>query len=75
MTTADKPSSDEQPFIGPRDIPHATSHQVVKDILQGKITRPARDQLRDALDKADKPPTGRNADGSHRPPPGKAFRQ
>jgi hypothetical protein len=52
-------SPDDVPFVGPHDMPHTTSHQVVRDILRGRLTKPALDQLRGAIDSADKPATAK----------------
>ena len=52
--------NDDPPFIGkPGHAPDERAHDVVVDIVSGRTTQPARDQLRDVLDKADKAPVGR----------------
>ena len=47
--------------IGPDDPAHRRAHDVIGDILSGKVTKPAREAVRRALDKADAPLTGRAA--------------
>jgi hypothetical protein len=37
------------------DTIHERVHEVVRDVLAGRVLKPARDQLRDALDKTPKP--------------------
>jgi len=39
-------------YIGPRDASHERAHEVVKDILNGRITQPARRQIQEALKSA-----------------------
>jgi hypothetical protein len=50
--------NDEKPepdFVGKRGHgPDERAHDMVGDILNGRVTRPAREQLKDALGRADK---------------------
>jgi hypothetical protein len=70
--TEDAPSPRDR--VGPDDEPHRRVHEVIGDILVGKVTSPARKALGDALDKANAPPPARDEKGAHRPPDSKAFR-
>lgn len=65
--TEDTPAADH---IGPSDNAHRRVREVAEDLSAGKIVKPARDLLRKRLDAADKPDTGKTADGSHRAPSG-----
>jgi hypothetical protein len=71
---ADAATSDRKPVIGPDDAPHKAARDVIDHIASGQIVKPVREAIRKALDQADAPPTGKAADGSHRPPQSKAFR-
>lgn len=49
-------------YHGPDDTAHRAVHDVTEHLLNGRVTnQKARAGLRDALDKADKPSTGRKA--------------
>jgi hypothetical protein len=48
-------------YHGPNDPAHKAVHDVTEHLLNGRVTSaPARKQLRDALDHADKAPVGPN---------------
>ena len=52
MATTDEPNPD---FVGRRGHPpDERAHDMVGDILNGRVTRPARDQIKDALGHAEK---------------------
>lgn len=70
--TQDEPRARDR--VGPDDPTHRNVHDVIGDLLGGKVTKPARDALGDALGKANAPVTGRTSDGTHRAPDSKAFR-
>lgn len=60
------PENPAQDYHGPKDSDgrpltdevHERVHEVVNDIFAGRVTKPARDQLKDALDKAPEPKKG-----------------
>jgi hypothetical protein len=53
-------SSDQAPYVGqPGHAPDERAHDVVIDIVNGRTTQPARQQIREALDRAEAPLTGR----------------
>lgn len=45
-------------FTGPRDSYHERAHEVVKDLLNGRLSQPTRDQLGRALSTPVAPPEG-----------------
>ena len=49
-------TADDRAIDRPGNLPHDDGHNrafdVVKDIVNGRITKPGRDMLRDALDRA-----------------------
>ena len=47
--------------IGPDDAAHRNVRDTIDHLLGGKVTKPAREALGKALEKADAPPTGRAA--------------
>lgn len=57
------PAVDEKAIdhAGPRDTIHDRAYEVAKDLVNGRITKPSRDMIRKALDKADALATGRQA--------------
>ena len=74
-SAAEQPSHD---YHGPtrdgKSVPdeaHERFHGGIGDVIQGKIIRPARDQMRDALDKADA--RDRAAPAAERPMPRRAL--
>lgn len=66
QTTTTKTSEKAEPdYHGPltngkveRDEVHERVHDVVRDILVGNVIKPARDQIRDALNRAPEPKKG-----------------
>lgn len=45
--------------LGPQDAAHKAVHDAAEHLVNGRVTSaPARKQLRDALDQADKAPVG-----------------
>ena len=65
MSDANKPQVDPE-FIGPDDVHHKAIHDAVKALTGTNIVQPARRQLRDALDEADR-------EGSTHLPPKTGF--
>jgi hypothetical protein len=71
----DSPDRMEKPNQDDAKITPATKsvRETIDHLLQRNVSKPDRDDLGKALDKANAPETGRTADGSHRAPNSKAF--
>ena len=53
VVTAEDPKTPD--FVGTRGHgPDERAHDLVSDIINGRVTRPAREQIRDALGSADR---------------------
>lgn len=73
VVTGDEPTPKR---IGPDDPAHNSARDLIDHITADRVTKPARDAVRKALDTADAPKQGKLADGAHRAPEGlgKALR-
>ena len=56
--------------IGPDDPAHNSARELIEHVIADRLTKPARDAVRKALDAADAPPQGKLPNGAHRAPEG-----
>jgi len=56
--------------IGPDDPAHNSARELIEHVIADRVTKPARDAVRKALDAADAPPQGKLPNGAHRAPEG-----